>query len=41
MKWLYWDKDILLKDAATLTISDNGLGMTEKEVKDYIVQVAL
>ena len=30
----------LNKDKGTLTISDNGLGMTEQEVKDYIAQVA-
>lgn len=30
----------LNKDKSTLTISDNGLGMTEQEVKDYIAQVA-
>lgn len=28
------------KDAKTLTVSDNGLGMTEEEVEKYIAQVA-
>jgi len=29
------------KDAGTLTVSDNGIGMTEEEVKNYICQIAL
>ncbi len=33
--------DIILdKDAKTLTVSDNGLGMTEEEVEKYITQIA-
>ena len=33
--------DIVLdKDEKTLTVSDNGLGMTEEEVEKYITQVA-
>ncbi len=31
---------ILDKDAKTLTVKDNGLGMTEEEVEKYITQVA-
>ena len=29
------------KDAKTLTVSDNGIGMTEEEVRKYICQIAL
>jgi len=29
------------KDAKTLTVSDNGIGMTEEEVRTYICQIAL
>ena len=32
---------ILDKDASTLTVIDNGIGMTEEEVKKYICQIAL
>ena len=32
---------ILDKDAGTLTVSDNGIGMTEEEVDRYICQIAL
>ena len=32
---------ILDKDAKTLTVSDNGIGMTEEEVERYICQIAL
>ena len=28
------------KDAATLTVEDNGIGMTEDEVEKYITQIA-
>ena len=28
------------KEARTLTVSDNGLGMTEEEVEKYITQIA-
>ena len=31
---------ILDKDAKTLTVSDNGIGMTEDEVEKYITQIA-
>ena len=34
--------DLLLdKDEKTLTISDNGIGMTEEEVENYICKIAL
>lgn len=29
------------KEAGTLTVSDNGIGMTEEEVRNYICQIAL
>ena len=32
---------VLDKDAGTLTVSDNGIGMTEEEVDRYICQIAL
>ena len=32
---------VLDKDARTLTVSDNGIGMTEEEVERYICQIAL
>lgn len=32
---------IIDKDAGTLTVSDNGIGMTNDEVKKYICQIAL
>ena len=32
---------ILDKDAKTLTVTDNGIGMTEEEVEKYICQIAL
>lgn len=28
------------REARTLTIADNGIGMTEEEIKEYIAQVA-
>ncbi|MGN1346421.1 MAG: molecular chaperone HtpG [Eubacteriales bacterium] len=34
-------KVVLDKDASTLTVIDNGIGMTEEEVKKYICQIAL
>lgn len=32
---------ILDKDASTITVTDNGIGMTEEEIKKYICQIAL
>ena len=34
-------KVVLDKDESTLTVIDNGIGMTEEEVKKYICQIAL
>ena len=37
----YFVKVILDKDAKTLTVSDNGIGMTEEELEKYICSIAL
>lgn len=37
-----WEIEVILdKDAGTITVTDNGIGMTEDEVKKYICQIAL
>ncbi len=37
----YFVKVVLDKDAKTITVSDNGIGMTEEELEKYICSIAL